>query len=93
MNLERIRGKMPLIVNNMIMGINKSVEPEKPKVVPPQNVIPVSTPVDKVIIDKNSIAAKTKNNKEHGILFVDGKEKKISKQSQYILDMLSLDND
>jgi hypothetical protein len=58
----------------------------------------VSTPPSKlapiVPLEKVSMVAHTKYDKANeGILIVDGKEKKVSKQSQYILDMLSLDND
>ena len=47
-----------------------------------------------VPLENVSMVARTKYDKANeGILIVDGKEKKVSKQSQYILDMLSLDND
>jgi len=75
---------MPIFANNIIVGNNKveatpNPQPELPPLVPLEQVSMVS----KVKYDKAN----------EGILIVDGKEKKISKQSQYILDMLTLDNE
>jgi len=70
---------MPIIANTVISSGNKSVEPELPPLIPLEQV----SQVPKTKLDKVS----------EGILIVDGKEKKISRQSQYILDMLTLDNE
>ena len=73
---------MPLIANNMIVG-NTKVETASSQPLPP--LIP---------LEQVSLVPKTKFDRvNEGILIVDGKEKKISKQSQYVLDMLTLDNE
>jgi len=70
---------MPIISNNFIVT-NGNTESSKES----KTLIP---------LEEVSMVAKTKLDKaDQGILIVDGKEKKISKQSQYILDMLTLDN-
>jgi len=75
---------MPIFANNIIVGNNK-VEDSKP----PQPELPPLVPLEQV-----SMVSKVKYDKANeGILIVDGKQKKISKQSQYILDMLTLDNE
>ena len=72
---------MPIIFNKPItndsVANNQSVEQPKIPLVPLENV---------------SLVTKTRYDKDHHVLIVDGKERKISKQSQYILDMLSLDD-
>lgn len=70
--------------------VEQSVEPTPA----PKVSTPPSKPAPTVPLERVSMVTRTKYNKANeGILIVDGKEKKISKQSQYILDMLSLDND
>ena len=72
---------MPIIANNFVVANNKVEAPQEPE-------IPPLIPLEEV-----SMVPRTKLDKAgQGILIVDGKEKKISKQSQYILDMLTLDN-
>jgi hypothetical protein len=78
---------MPLIANNMIIG-DKKVEQPTPKVSsPPADGVPM------IPLEKVSRIPRTKFDKEHSILIVDGVEKKISKHSAYILDMLSVDKE
>jgi len=73
---------MPIIANNFVVANNKVEAPQEPE-------IPPLIPLEEV-----SMVPRTKLDKAgQGILIVDGKEKKISKQSQYILDMLTLDNE
>ena len=76
---------MPIIANNMIVG-NKRVEENQ---VPPSKT--EVTPI--VPLEHVSLVSRTKYDKEHGVLIVDGKPKTISKHSAYILDMLSIDQD
>lgn len=78
---------MALIANNIIVGTKPVESVDETSATPVAESTPVMSPVD-----KKSIIEKTKRNKEHGILFVDGKEKKISSQSKYLLDMLTLDD-
>ena len=72
---------MPIIANNFIVNGEKQ-----------EQSAPVETQVPLVPLEKVSMVARTRYDKEHGILVVDGKQMKVSKQSQYILDMLTLDN-
>jgi len=75
---------MPIIANNFIINNNKVESESQPAATDLTPLIP---------LEQVSMVPKTKLDKvELGILIVDGKEKKISKQSQYILDMLTLDN-
>lgn len=79
---------MPIIANNIVIAGNQ-VE-QKQETVQPVKPVQVSLkPLEEV-----SMVPKTDySKKDQGIVIVDGKEKKISKQSAYLLDMLSIDND
>lgn len=82
---------MPIIANNMIVGSKPVEEVKETKLksfAPQPPVAPLASHENKPIVPKMQY-----NKEEHGIVIVDGKEKKISKHSAYILDMLSLDND
>lgn len=76
---------MPIIANNMVVG-NKKVE-EKQAPQPKPEVTPI------IPLEHVSLVSKTKYDKDHSVLIVDGKPKTISKHSAYILDMLSIDQD
>lgn len=78
---------MPIIANNMIVG-NQKVE-HKVKIKPVQ---PSETPL-KPLEEVSMVARTNYDQAKHGIVIIDGKEKKISRHSQYILDMLTIDND
>ena len=78
---------MPIIANNMIIGDQKVENKVKIKPVQPSDV-PLK-PLEEVSMVPKMHYDKAK----HGIVIVDGKEKKISRHSQYILDMLTIDED
>ena len=83
---------MPLIANNIVVAGQKVEQENLASPVIHKSVsahAPVSTSSN---IDRSAALKKSKHDTEHGVLFVDGKEKKISKQSGYLLDMLTLDD-
>lgn len=70
---------MPLIANNITVTTNSGEIKEK---------INLS-----ITEKKEQIVTNEDINKDHTILVVNGKNKKIGKKSQYLLDMLTLDDD
>lgn len=70
---------MPLIANNITVTTNSGDIKEK---------INLS-----IAEKKEQIVTNEDINKDHAILVVNGKNKKIGKKSQYLLDMLTLDDD
>ena len=94
---------MPIYANNFYVG-NNEIESNGHMIDFNSNTMiiePVSDdkksiaePLATIVpLENISMVPRTHYDKEHGLLVVDGKEKKISKQSQYILDMLTLDNE
>lgn len=86
---------MPIIANNMVVSGNKvESEPVEKKTVKVQPIQPPMSEVPLKPLEEVSMVPKMHYDKaKHGIVIVDGKQKKISKQSQYILDMLTIDED
>lgn len=88
---------MPIFTNNMIIKNSSNQEPKAPD----ERVVVNQQPDGKVIVkpepivevEKVSVVPQTKHDKNKHVLVVDGKEKKISKQSAYLLDMLTLDEE
>lgn len=76
---------MPIIANNVIVINNQTTE----NVVTKNEI--VSEPGNKRVIRRPPKIEE--DNDRHTILVVNGKHKKISKKSQYLLDMLNLDEE
>lgn len=69
---------MPIIFNNNNAQQTKSAEPE---------------PVVRVSLTEQIIKHNQEEQANHHILIVNGKEKKVSKRSAYLLDMLVIDDE
>lgn len=75
---------MPLIANNIIVGSQeqKKTPEKKLEVKPVAKPAPVQEPKPVV-----------KETTDHNILVVDGKHKKVSRHSAYMLDMLTIEEE
>ena len=82
---------MGLITNNLIVGDKKVEQVEKAQSQPvPQRIIKrVTTPVQQ----PQEPDLRNIDTSQHHILVVNGKQKKLSKRSSYLLDMLEIEEE
>ena len=82
---------MGLITNNLVINGKKVEQVEKAQSQPaPQRIIKrVTTPVQQL----QEPDLKNIDTSQHHILVVNGKQKKLSKRSSYLLDMLEIEEE
>jgi len=79
---------MPIFANNFI-DQSKLVEEVKLVEITPPAAAPIPKPIVSKVISTPAIEAK--ETEDHNLLIVNGKAKKVSRHSAYMLDMLTID--